>query len=139
MARLIDAYENGWLDKSDFEPRIRSAKERLTREEAALRVHQKAPLDDEAIRLVINNFNVFAEQMSAELDRLDFATKRKVLSLLIKRIEVSKDEFRVVYKVSLRPFAKSPDNRAVLHDCLRFLLSAQADRPGDAESGETRP
>ena len=118
VARLIDAYENGWLDKSDFEPRIRSAKERLTREEAALRVHQKAPLNEEAIRLVINNFNVFAEQMSAELDRLDFATKRKVLSLLIKRIEVSQDEFRVVYKVSLRPFAKSPDNGAVLHDCL---------------------
>ena len=26
IARLLDAYENGWLDKHEFEPRVRSAK-----------------------------------------------------------------------------------------------------------------
>jgi site-specific DNA recombinase len=126
VARLLDAYENGWIDKSEFEPRIRLAKEGLTREEAALRAHQKAPLDKEGLRLVIGNFEAFAAQMSAQLDVLDFTKKRKVLQLLIKRIEVNRDAFRVVYKVSLRPFAKSPGNGAVLHDCLMFLLSAQA-------------
>lgn len=127
VARLLDAYENGWIDKSEFEPRIRSAKDGLTREEAALRAHQKAPLDEEGLRLVIGHFEAFAAQMSAELDRLDFATKRKVLGLLIKRVEVSKDDFRVVYKVSLRPFAKSPGNGAVLHDCLMFQTAFQAE------------
>ena len=118
MARLIDAYENGWVDKADFEPRIRAAKERLARDEAVWREHQRDSLNQDELRLVIGQFDAFAAQMSMHLDTVDFATKRTLLRLLIKRIEVTKEEIRIVYKVSLPPFVKSPRNGGILHDCL---------------------
>jgi site-specific DNA recombinase len=130
IARLLDAYENGWVEKEELEPRIRSAKERLARDEATLRDHERAPFDEAELRLVIGEFDAFAAQMRVKLDEADFATKRKLLRLLIKRIEVSNDDLRIVYKVSLRPFANSPDSRGFLHHCLMFQPAFQAeDRP----------
>jgi site-specific DNA recombinase len=127
-ARLIDAYENGWLDKADFEPRIRSAKERLARDEAALKAHQKDSINEQELRLVIGQFDAFAAQMSANLEHADFATKRQLLRLLIKRIEVTDQDVRIIYKVSLRPFVNSPSSRGFLQDCLKFHHKAQGSR-----------
>ena len=120
IARLIDAYENDWLDKVEFEPRVRSAKERLARDEAMLLEHQRASITEEELRLVIGQFDLFAAQLSAGLEQADFATKRKLLRLLIKRIEVTECEVRIVYKVSLRPFVHSPTSGGFLQDCLKF-------------------
>jgi site-specific DNA recombinase len=126
IARLIDAYENAWLDKVDFEPRIRVAKERLSRDEAALREHRCASENDEELRLVIDQFEAFAARIDEGLEQADFATKRKLLRLLIKRIEVTEQEVRIVYKVSIRPFASSPSSRGFLQDCLEFHLTPSA-------------
>ena len=120
ITRLIDAYENGWLDKAEFEPRVRSAKERLVRDEAALVEHQRDSIDEGELRLVIGQFETFAWQMNASLDQADFTTKRTLLRLLIKRIEVTDQEVRIVYKVSPRPFAHSPSSGGFLQDCLKF-------------------
>jgi site-specific DNA recombinase len=133
VARLIDAYENGWLDKTDFEPRIRGAKERLARDEAALQERQRESLNREELRLVIGQFDAFASQMSEHLDQADFATKRQLLRLLIKRIDVTKDDVRIVYKVSLPPFVPSPNKRGILQHCLKSLPS-----PSVAVSGWSR-
>ncbi|MCI0642689.1 MAG: recombinase family protein [Gemmataceae bacterium] len=120
IARLIDAYENGWLDKAEFEPRVRTAKERLTRDETALQEHQRDSIDAEELRLVIGQFDAFAAQMTANLEQADFATKRKLLRLLIKRVEVTEQEVRIIYKVSFRPFVQSPSSGGFLQDCLKF-------------------
>jgi site-specific DNA recombinase len=126
IARLIDAYENGWLDKTEFEPRVRSAKERLARDEATLREHQRDSINQDELRLVIGQFDAFAKQMSANLEQADFATKRKLLRLLIKRIEVTDQDVRIVYKVSLRPFVNSPSSGGFLQDCLKFHKTPSA-------------
>jgi site-specific DNA recombinase len=123
IARLIDAYENDWLDKVEFEPRVRSAKDRLAREEATLQEHQRDSMNEDELRLVIGQFSAFAEQMSENLEHADFATKRQLLRLLIKRIEVTDQEVQIVYKVSLRPFANSPSSGGFLQDCLKFHLT----------------
>jgi hypothetical protein len=34
IGRLIDAYENGWLEKAELEPRLRRIKQRLTQSAA---------------------------------------------------------------------------------------------------------
>jgi site-specific DNA recombinase len=120
IARLIDAYENGWLDKVEFEPRVRSVKDRLARDEAALAEHQRDSVDADELRLVIGEFDAFAERMSENLEQADFATKRKLLRLLIKRIEVTDQDVRIVYKVSPRPFVPSPSSGGFLQDCLKF-------------------
>jgi site-specific DNA recombinase len=135
IARLIDAYENGWLDKADFEPRVRSAKERLARDEAVLLEHQRDSIGAEELRLVIGQYEAFAAQMTTSLEHADFATKRKLLRLLVKRIEVTDQEIRIVYKVSIRPFVHSPLNGGFLQDCLKFQITAQGKRSAALGSG----
>lgn len=125
IARLIDAYENDWLDKSDFEPRIRRVKERLLREEEALAEHNRDLVSDHELRLLIGEFQTFAQQITDGIDDADLQTKRKLLRLLIKRIEVDEDEVRIVYKVQPHPFVPGPAKRgSFLQDCLKFQLSA---------------
>jgi site-specific DNA recombinase len=120
MARLIDGYENGWIDKSDFEPRVRRVQERLAREEQALSEHEDQHASEDELRLLVGHFDTFAEQVADGLDQADFATKRKLLRLLIHRIEVDQDEVRIVYKVQPHPFVLSPAKRGSLQHCLKF-------------------
>ena len=57
--------------------------------------------------------------MTEGLEQADFATRRKLLRLLINRIEVDQDEIRIVYKVQPSPFVQGPASRGVLQDCLK--------------------
>ena len=61
IARLIDAYGEGLLDKNEFEPRIRGAKERLSALEQEARAHVDRAQQEQDLRLVINRFQEFAE------------------------------------------------------------------------------
>jgi site-specific DNA recombinase len=123
IARLIDAYENAWLDKHEFEPRVRSAKERLARDQSALAEHQRDSIDEDELRLVIGQFDAFANRMRENLEHADFETKRQLLRLLIQRIEVTDQDIRIVYKVSPRPFVNAPTNGGFLQDCLKFHVT----------------
>lgn len=121
LARLLDAYESGWLEKAEFESRMSRAKDRLSREEKALRDQQRASHQEEELRLLVGHFETFAEQMREGLDEADFGTRRKLLQLLIDRIQVTEDEVRIVYKVQPHPFVPSPVSRGVfLQDCLNI-------------------
>ncbi len=124
MSRLLDAYENGWLEKEDFEPRIQRVKDRLAGEQAALAECQRDCSSRDELRLLIGQFENFAEQIIDGLEQLDFATKRKLLRLLIHRIEVHQDEVRIVYKVKPHPFVLSPASRGVLQHRLCFHATA---------------
>ena len=139
LGRLLDAYEQGWLDKSDFEPRVRRVKEQLTREEEALAQHQRDASQHEELRLVIDDFGAFARRLSAGLDDADFATQRQLLKLLIKRIEVDEDEIRLVYRVQPRPFVTRPASddspRGDVQHCLKFHNKAQGQRRSRATLG----
>jgi site-specific DNA recombinase len=42
IARLLDAYENGLMDKGEFEPRIRRARERLIQLEAEAEMERQS-------------------------------------------------------------------------------------------------
>jgi site-specific DNA recombinase len=130
IGRLIDAYENDLLDKAEFEPRIQQTKERLLREEETLAQHQRDASTDEELRLLFGEFATFAEQMTEGLEQADLITRRKLLRLLVNRIEVDQDELRIVYKVQPRPFVHSPARRGILQDCLQFVLKAQAEGLG---------
>jgi site-specific DNA recombinase len=79
LARLIDAYENDWLDKDEFESRISRAKQHLAREEEAYARYEQDARSDDELRLVVDQFQTFAEQIATGLDQADFATRRKLL------------------------------------------------------------
>jgi len=125
IARLIDAYEDGLVDKSEFEPRLGVARQRLEN----LRAEAQALTDEETrqneLRLVIGRMQDFADKVADGLQEADWSTRRELLRALIKQIDVDKEEVRIVYKVSPNPFDSAPE-RGLLQHCLR----RNRDQPG---------
>jgi len=118
IARLIDGYEEGFLDKSEFEPRIRGAKERLHRlqEEAASATAQEA--EEQQLRLAIGCLQDFASRVQHGLHEADWTTRRNILQTLVKYVEVDLEKIRIVYRISPVPFVEGPTG-GFLQDCLR--------------------
>ena len=119
IGRLIDAYENGLLSKQEFEPRIQSRKERLARLEKEAESWAAIQEQQSQLRLAIDRLDTFARQISAGLDNADFATKREIIRALVKRIEIDRENVRVVYRVSPHPFVPGPASGAILQNCRR--------------------
>jgi len=119
IARLIDVYEEGLLTKEEFEPRIRASKERLSKlqeEEKTLSAEQS---EQTQLRVVIDHLEAFHQQLAEGLDGLDWHARREVIRFLVKRVEIDRNEVRVIYKVSPPPFVSSPPSGACLQDCWR--------------------
>ena len=56
---------------------------------------------DRSDSLLFGEFATFAQQMTEGLEQADFATRRKLLRLLVKRIEVDQDEVERLRGVTL--------------------------------------
>jgi site-specific DNA recombinase len=67
ISRLIDAYGDGLLDKSEFEPRILAARERLAKLEDECRQRIDEANQEVELRLVIGQLEEFARRVSQEL------------------------------------------------------------------------
>jgi site-specific DNA recombinase len=108
VARLIDAYEEGLLEKGEFEPRIGRARQRLEALEVEAQAAAEWQSQEYELHAVMGQLQEFARRMAEGLEEASWATKREILRALIKRIEVDTEEVRVVYKVDPRPFADGP-------------------------------
>jgi site-specific DNA recombinase len=116
IARLIDAYSEGLLEKEEFEPKIRHAKERLERlqDEAAQCADEEAQRAE--LRLVIGKLEDFAERLERGLEEVDWLTRREIIRALVKQVEVSDEQIRIVYRVRAVPFVEAP-NGGIAQDC----------------------
>src|SRR5262249_54337186 len=72
IARLIDAYGEGLVDKEEFEPRIRTAKERLAHLEAEAKEQADQETQAAELRLVIGQLQEFAERVRSNLGEADW-------------------------------------------------------------------
>jgi site-specific DNA recombinase len=108
ISRLIDAYGDGLLDKSEFEPRISAARERLAKLEADYRQRISEAAAEAELRLVIGQLEEFARRVSQGLQEPDWATRREVVRTLVKQVEIDEQEVRIVYRVSPSPFERGP-------------------------------
>jgi site-specific DNA recombinase len=115
IARLIDAYGDGLLDKSEFEPRILSARERVARWEDEYRQQETEVTQEAELRLVIGQLEEFARRISEEMREPSWETRREVIRALVKKVEVDQQEVRIVYRVSPSPFEGGPQQRSLLH------------------------
>jgi site-specific DNA recombinase len=117
VARLLDAYEEGLLEKDEFEPRIRHAKERLAKLKDQADIQAGTEQQRNELRLIIGRIQDFADAVKAGLEKADEPARRDILRALVKHIEVDEQHVRVVYKVrpSLKeecafPFVQRPLN-----------------------------
>jgi site-specific DNA recombinase len=124
ITRLIDAYEDGLLNKSEFEPRIKSSKERLAKLESESSRLSEAQSEESELRLAIGHLEDFSKHVRDGLETIDWTDKREIIRALVKRVEIGREEVRVVYKVSPPPFVQGPASGASLQDCLRRDFAA---------------
>lgn len=115
ISRLIDAYSDGLLEKTEFEPRISAAKERLAKLEAEHRQRIGEATQEAELRLVIGQLEEFAKRLSLGLEEPDWKTRREVVRALVKKVEIDEKEIRIVYRVSPSPFEGRPQQRSLQH------------------------
>ncbi len=116
LARLIDSYAEGLIEKAEFEPRITRLRQRIADLEAQVHHLAQAAALQAELRLVIGRLDAFAGQVREGLAGADWLKRREIIRALVKRVEVGEEEVNVVFRVGADPFVESPD-RGVLPHC----------------------
>jgi site-specific DNA recombinase len=116
IGRLIDLYSDGLLEKEELEPRLHAAKERLGKLEAEAQTLAAQQAQQTELRLALTRLQDFADHVKEGLEGADWATRREVIRALVKRIEISDQDVRIVYRVAPVPFVECPRGGA-LQDC----------------------
>jgi site-specific DNA recombinase len=108
ISRLVDLYSEGLLEKHELEPRLRAAKERLSKLEAEEQQLAAQEAQQAELRLALTCLQDFAEQVQEGLERADWTTRRDAIRALVRRIEINDREVRIVYRVAPVPFVERP-------------------------------
>ena len=108
LTRLIDAYEEGLLTKSEFEPRVRAARERLAKLQTEAAAAQDQETEEQQLEAVLGRLEEFAQHVEQRLAEADWATRREIIRALVKEVEIGAEAVRVVYKVPPPPFGDGP-------------------------------
>ena len=125
IARLIDAYSDGLLDKSEFQPRTARAKERLHRIQTELKESVERENQKIELKVVVTRMEDFSKKVRGSLLEADWDTRREILRSIVKRVEVEEDKVRVVYRVDPRPFVEGPSRGRSQHCWRRDFTLAQ--------------
>ena len=113
VARLIDSYAASLIDKSEFEPRITRLRQRLARlEEQRQALAEEAALHGE-LQLIIGRLEDFATQLHDGLETADWASKRDLIRALVKRVEVTRNEVNVVFRIDPYPSDNDPEKKSL--------------------------
>ena len=112
ISRLIDAYGDGLLDKSEFEPRISAARERLAKLEADYRQRISEASQEAELRLVIGQLEEFARRVSQGLQEPDWETRREIVRAWSSRSRSTSRRFGSCIE-SVRPLLKGAPNEVL--------------------------
>ena len=116
IARLIDLYAEGMLEKSELDSRLKAARERLQKLEQEAQTQASQLAEHAELRLALTCLQDFAARVEQGLDDADWDTRRTVIRALVKRVEITELEIRIVYRVAPVPFVESP-NEGGFKDC----------------------
>ena len=122
IARLIDAYQDGLMAKSEFAPRIQQANERLRKHQQEINSLQDQESQMRELKLVIGRMEGFSQIVNTQLEEADWAAKRQLIRTLVKQIEIGEESVKVVYRIADIPFVQAPE-KGRLQDCLRGDLT----------------
>jgi site-specific DNA recombinase len=125
--RLIDAYQEGLINRAEFEPRLLASKGRLSQLDEQIRALSQEQKRLQDLRLVIGQVDTFAKMIDGSLDQADFSTKRQIIRTLVKHIEIGYEDVKVVYRVDRLPFVRAPE-KGFLQHCLRCVDTLQGSK-----------
>jgi site-specific DNA recombinase len=118
IARLVDAYEDGFLEKSDFQQRISRARERMAILEAEAKKQAEEESQRSELRLVVGHLQEFADRIKSGLQKADWLTRREIIRALVKRVVVDENQVRVIYRINPLPSDHGSEGTYV-QDCWR--------------------
>ena len=118
ISRLIDAYQDGFVEREEFEPRIRAAKERLGKLESEAKTVADREDEEEKLRTTVDQLQSFAARIQSGLQDADWNMRREILRALIRKVEDGESAIRIEYKVGPLPFERGPAG-ADSQDCGR--------------------
>jgi site-specific DNA recombinase len=107
LARLIDSYADGLIDKQEFEPRILRLRRRIAQAEEQRQQLVDADALQTALQMIIGRLEDFAVQVHIGLAEADWGRKRDLIRALVKRVEVARDDVNVVFRID--PYADDAD------------------------------
>jgi len=123
IARLIDAYEDGLLERTEFEPRIKTAQSRLEKLQGEAQALAEDRAQEQQLRLVIGQLQEFAGKVRDGVQQADWTTRRELIRTLVKRVEIDKEDVRIVYRLSPSSQPQDPDG-AIMQHCRRGDIAA---------------
>ena len=115
LDRLIDVYQVGLLERAQFEPRVRCAREQrqtLHDQIVALQAEQSGRED---LQLIIGQVETFGKRLEGSLEQADWSTRRQVITTLVKQIEIHEENVKIVYRIDSLPFAPAPEGGVLQH------------------------
>jgi site-specific DNA recombinase len=114
VTRLIDAYQDGLLEKHEWEPRLTQARDRLQRLQSQEQHLTDREAEEAALDHTLVNLEHFADEIRRGLEQADWDTRRQILRTLIQSIHIEPDQVRITYRLRLPPFAS---RQRILHFC----------------------
>jgi site-specific DNA recombinase len=113
VARLIDSYAEGLIDKGEFEPRVTRLRQRLARLE-----EQRQALADEAamqgeLQLIIGRLEDFAAKLHDGLEAADWTSQRDLIRALVKRVEVARGNVNIVFRIDPYQGDNDPEKKSL--------------------------
>jgi site-specific DNA recombinase len=116
LARLIDSYAEGLIEKQEFEPRITRLRQRIAHlGEQRRHLAEEAALHTE-LQLIIGHLEDFAAKVHNGLEEADWLSQREMIRALVKRVEVDHDQVHVVFRIDQQPGDPDAEKKS-LQDC----------------------
>ena len=109
IARLIDGYAEGYLDKAEAAPRIRRFKERLQTLEAQAEQVRAQARQQADLQLIIGRLEEFSAKVHNRLEDLDWLGRRELIRTLVKRVEIDQERVNVVFRIQDSTFPSGND------------------------------
>lgn len=99
IARLVDGYSEGIIERREFEPRVKQARVKLARIESQLCEAGDAADAKNQLRLLIVQLGDFSSRVLSNLDKLDFEIRRDIVRAMVKRVEIDRDKVNVIFRI----------------------------------------
>lgn len=117
ILRMLDLYQEGDLEKEEFEPRYARARRRLSELDSEASAISERIARVEGVGAILESFERYAGRVREGLESAAWATRREIIRTLVKRIEIDEGDIHIVYRIGEPPFA-SVAERPILQDCL---------------------
>ena len=129
--RLIDAYADGILDRGEFDPRIKRARDRVEKLQLQLAAFETESREQTTLREALACLDDFTASIGTNLDTANWTMRREILRTMIDRVVVEETQIRIVYRINFPLFAMKASkegNKKVLHFCWRGGITTACER-----------